>query len=97
MAKRKRYKELENLMTRILLADVVVFVLYLIFAGTGVVALKAITAIVAIIASGLCLAFLYMNGEMAKRRSRWLVVGFAAVVVCILVSLICKYPSPLAQ
>ena len=94
MAKRRRYKELETLLTRILLADVAVFVLYLIFAGLGVTAMKVITAIIAIIASGLCLALLYTTGETKKRRSRWLVCGFAAIVICLMVSLVVKYPAP---
>lgn len=94
MAKRNRYKQMEELLTKILLADAAVFVLYLLFAGLGVIALKAITAIIAILVSGLCLAFLYMNGEMKKRRSRWMVMGFGAVLVCLLVSLLVNYPSP---
>ena len=94
MAKRKRYKEIENLLTSVLIADVVVFALYLLFAGLGVVALKVITAIIAIVGSGLCLAFLYMCGEIRKRRSRWLVLGFACIIICLMVSLILKYPSP---
>lgn len=94
MAKRKRYKELEQLLTKVLIGDAVVFVLYLLFAGTGVTALKVITAIIAILASGLCLAFLYMTGEIKKRRSRWMVMGFGAIVACLLVSLILNYPSP---
>ena len=95
MASRKRYKELEQMMTRILIADVVVFALFALFAGLGVVAMKVICAIVTIIVSALCLAFLYMTGELQKRRSLWMVVGFAGVLVCLLVSLICNYPSPL--
>lgn len=94
MAKRNRYKQMEELLTKVLLADAAVFVLYLIFAGNGVTALKWLTAIVAILASGLCLAFLYMNGEMKKRRSRWMVMGFGAVLICLLVSLLVNYPSP---
>lgn len=94
MAKRKRYKEIESILTRILLADVAVFALYLLFAGLGVIALKVITAIIAILGSGLCLAFLYMCGEIRKRRSRWLVLGFACIIIVLLVSLILKYPSP---
>lgn len=94
MAKRNRYKQMEELLTKILLADAAVFALYLIFAGTGVTALKVITAIIAILVSGLSLAFLYMNGEIKKRRSRWMVVGFGAVLVCLLVSLVVNYPSP---
>ena len=95
MASRKRYKEMEQMMTRILIADVVVFALFALFAGLGVVAMKVICAIVTIIVSALCLAFLYMTGELKKRRSLWMVVGFAGVLVCLLVSLICNYPSPL--
>ncbi len=94
MAKRKRYKEIETLLTRVLIADAAIFVLYLLFAGLGITALKALTAIIAIIGSGLCLAFLYMCGEIKKRRSRWLVLGYACIIVCLLVSLVLKYPSP---
>ena len=95
MASRKRYKELEQMMTRILVADVVVFALFVLFAGLGVVAMKVICAIVTIIVSAMCLAFLYMTGELQKRRSLWMVVGFISVLTCLLVSLICNYPSPL--
>lgn len=94
VAKQSRYKQMEELLTRVLLADVAVFALYLIFAGSGSTALKAITAIIAILLSGLCLAFLYMNGEIKKRRSRWMVMGYSAVLVCLLVSLLVNYPSP---
>ncbi|MBP3672506.1 MAG: hypothetical protein J6J18_01610 [Oscillospiraceae bacterium] len=94
MAKRKRYKEMEQLLTKVLIGDAAVFVLYLLFAGLGVTAMKVITAIIAILASGLCLALLYMSGEIRKRRSRWLVMGYGAIVVCLLVSLIVNYPSP---
>ena len=95
MASRKRYKELEQMMARILAADVVMFALFTLFAALGVVALKVVCAIVTIIVSGLCLAFLYLTGELKKRRSLWMVVGFVGVLVCLLMSLICNYPSPL--
>ena len=95
MASRKRYKELEQMMARILAADVVVFALFTLFAALGVVALKVVAAIVTIIVSGMCLAFLYMTGELQKRRSLWMVVGYTGVLVCLLVSLICNYPAPL--
>ena len=94
MAKRRRYKEIEKMLTYALIADAAIFVLYLVFAGLGVVAMKAITAIIAIVGSGLALGFLYMCGELRKRRSRWLVVGFACVIICLLVSLIVKFPAP---
>lgn len=94
MANRRRYKDLDQLFTKILLGDTAVFVLYLLFANAGMVALKVITSIVAIICSLLCLGFLYVSGETAKQRSRWMVYGFGAILVCIIVSLILKYPAP---
>ena len=94
MARRNRYKEMENLITKVLIGDAAVFVLYLLFAGLGVTFLKVVTAIIAIAVSGLCLAFLYLNGEIKKRRSRWMVAGAGAVLICLLVSLLLNYPSP---
>lgn len=94
MAKRRSYKKDERLLTRILLADVAVFILYLVFAGLGVAAVKTITAIIAIIGSLLCLGYLFMRGEIMKPRSRWMVYGFAAIVLLVVVSLILNYPSP---
>ena len=93
MAKRRnRYREMEFYMTRILLADVAVFVLYLLFAMAGWGILKGITAIVAILGSALCGGFLYLNGEWKKRRSQWMFMGFAGILICVLVSLIFKVP-----
>ena len=94
MAKRMRYKQIDQLLTRVLIADTAVFILYLVFASFGIGALKIITAIIALIGSGLCLFYLYTLGEFKKARSRWLVMGFGAIILCILVSLILNFPSP---
>lgn len=94
MAIRRRYKDIERFLTQVLIADTAVFVLYLIFAGIGVVAIKVIASILIVLASVACLALLYMTGEMKKARSRWLVLGFAAILLCLLVSLVLNYPSP---
>ncbi len=94
MANRRRYKDVERILTQILLGELAVFVLYLIFAGVGVIALKVITAILIIAASALCIGFLVLCGEAVKRRSRWLVMGFGAIALLLLVSLILNYPSP---
>ena len=94
MAKRMRYKTIEKYLTYTLLADAAVFALYLLCAGLGVVALKVITSILIIGASALSLVYLYMIGETKKRRSRWLVLGFACLLLCLFVSLILNYPAP---
>ena len=94
MAKRSRYRELEALLTKVLIADALIFVFYLIFAATGVTAVKVITAIVAILGSLLCLGFLYISGEIRRRRSLWMVTGFGAIAICTLLSVILNFPSP---
>ena len=94
MAKRMRYKQIDQLLTRVLIADTAVFILFLIFAGFGITIMKVLTVIIALLLSGLCLAYLYMLGEFKKARSRWLVMGFAASILCTLVSLILNFPSP---
>lgn len=94
MANRRRYKDVERILTQLLLAETAVFILFMIFAGVGVVALKVITAILVAVASILALGFLYLCGEMFKRRSRWLVFGFGALLILLTFSLVLNYPSP---
>ncbi len=94
MAKRNRYREMENLMTKIILGDVLVFILYLVCAWSGWSVLKVITAIIAIFGSLLCVGWLYLTGEFTRRRSLWMVTAFIAIVICIAVSLLLGYPGP---
>lgn len=96
MAKRNRYRELESLMTKLLAGDAVVFALYLFCAGHGWNVLKVITAIIAIAGSVLSLGWLFITGEFPRRRSLWMITAFAAIVLCMLVSLILGYPCVVA-
>ena len=89
-----RYKQLELYMTYALLADAALFVFYLLFAGLGIAWAKIIFAVLAIVLSIACLAVLYLSRELLRRRSLWITVGAAAVLVCILFSLLLKFPSP---
>ncbi len=91
---RNRYREMESLMTKIILADFVVFILYLMCAGLGWTVVKVITAIIAIIGSGLCTGWLYITGEFGRRRSLWMVTGFISIMICVVVSLLLEYPCP---
>lgn len=95
MAKRNRYRELETIMTRVLIADAAVFVLFFLFSALALTALKVITAIVSILVSLLCLGYLYMTNELRRKRSLWMVTGAAAVLLCTIVSLILSWPGPL--
>ena len=92
--RRNRYKEMERYMTYILIGDAALFVIYLLAAGFGVIWLKAITAIFAILVSGLCLGYLYLSQELLRRRSLWMSAGAAAVLLCVLFSLILNFPCP---
>jgi hypothetical protein len=94
MAARMRYKKIDQLLSRVLIGDTAAFILYLIFAALGLSVLKFIIAIIALLLSGLSLAYLYRIGEFKKARSRWLVLGFGCILICLLVSLLLNYPSP---
>ena len=94
MAKRNSYREFESLMTKVILVDAAVFVGYLIFARLDIAALKVITAIISVAGSLLSLAWLFLTGELTRRRSLWMVTGFVCIVLCIVVSLLLGYPCP---
>lgn len=91
---RNRYREMENLMTKIILGDALVFILYLVCAGLGWSVLKVITAIIAIFGSLLCVGWLYLTGEFTRRRSLWMVTAFICILICVVVSLVLNYPCP---
>lgn len=94
MAKRNRYRELESLMTKIIIADAIVFVGFLLFSRNDLVALKVITSIVTLITSLLSLAWLFIVGEFQRRRSLWMVTGFIGITLVVTLSLILGYPCP---
>lgn len=94
MAKKNRYRALEKLMTEILLGDAVVFILFLIFSSKGLNVLRVITATLSILASVLSIGWLFITGELLRRRSFWMVTGFASIFLCLIISLILKYPCP---
>ena len=94
MAKRNRYREMESLMTKVILGDLLVFILFLVSAGNGWTVFKVITAIISIFGSLLCLGWLYITGEFPRRRSLWMITGFIGIVACVLVSLLVGFPCP---
>jgi len=93
--RRNRYNEMERVMTRIVIGDALVFLLYLLFAGLGIIWLKVLFSIVAILTSVGCLGFLYLTQELLRKRSLWMSVSALSVIICTLVSLILNYPSPM--
>lgn len=94
MAKRNRYREMERLMTKVILGDVLIFVLFLVCSKMGWPVFKVITAIISIFGSLLCTGWLYLTGEFVRRRSLWMVTIFLCIVICVAVSLLLGFPAP---
>ena len=95
MAERKiRFKVIEKYLTIAILADTLFFLLYYIFAGAGNTGLKVFFAILCLLISVATLAFLYMRKELFRPRSLWIALAAAAIVLCVLLSLILNFPCP---
>ena len=90
MSPRNRYKEMERYMTYVLLTDLALFLLYLCF--SWIIWLKVILAVVIVLISGLCIAFLYLTKELFKHRSLWMGTAAASILVCLFFSLILNFP-----
>lgn len=92
--RRNRYKQLEQYITLALVADVGLFVLYMIFAGSGVTWIKVFLAVLCFVISAACIAVLFFSQELLRARSLWMTVTAGAVVLVLLFSLILNFPSP---
>lgn len=78
-----------------LIAALVLYIAYLFVAGAGIIWAKVILSIFTFFLSGACLYMLWASQEFFKPRSLWMVVGAVSIAVCLLVSLLLNYPSPL--
>ena len=92
---KNRYKEMEKNMTLVLIGAAILFVIFLIAAGCGIIWLKILTAIIAILVCGLCLAYLYMTRLLTAPRSLWMSAAAGSIIICTIFSWILGFPSPL--
>lgn len=92
--KRARYKKMETIMTAVLCLDAVIFLAYLVLAGMGMIGLKVTTAVLCLIISGATLYFLYLTKELLRKRSLWMTLAAACIILCVLISLILNFPAP---
>ena len=90
----KRYRQMEQFMIRLLVADGALFLLYLLFAGLGIGFAKVLTALLVAGLSMASLGMLSVNKELLRRRSLWMTAAAAGLLMCLLVSLIVNFPSP---
>lgn len=93
-SKHNQYKQLEQYLTVALIADLLLFIGFLISAGAGIIWLKVILAILALFLSGLCVYVLYASRELLRPRSMWMSVSAFAIIICLLASLLLNFPSP---
>ncbi|MBQ8909893.1 MAG: hypothetical protein IJY91_02490 [Oscillospiraceae bacterium] len=91
----KRFKQMETIMTAVLIAATVLFIIYLIAAGNGIIWLKAVTAIITILVCGLCLAYLYVTKLLLRPKTMWMTLAAGAIIICLLFSLILNFPAKL--
>ena len=89
-----RFGKMERFITYILVFDLCLFISYLFAAGYGIIWLKTAAAIVAVLIGLLCFLYLFLTKEWLRRRSLWMTVSAAAIVICVLFSLILQFPSP---
>ena len=92
--KPNRYKIMERYMTFALCLDAILFILYMIVAGNGIIWLKVILTLLCLALSGALLWFLYVTRELLRQRSLWITVGAGAIAICLLFSLLLNFPSP---
>ena len=92
--KQPRFRQLESLLTMILYVDITLFLAYLITAALGLVVVKIILAVVAMLAAAFCEWMLYCARELFKPRGLWLTCAFFSIILCTAVSLICNFPAP---
>ena len=94
-SKKSRYQQFEKCITYMLIAALVLYIAYLFVAGAGIIWAKVILSIFTFFLSGACLYMLWATKELFKPRSMWMTVGAVSLALCLLVSLLLNYPSPM--
>ena len=89
-----KVQKIQWYLTYAVIAAAGLFALYLVFASFGITWLKIITAILAILISFACLAFLYLTNSLLRPRNLWMTTAAGAIIVCLLFSLMLSFPSP---
>ena len=92
--RRNRYKQLEQIIGLALVGAFALFIFYWIAAGNEIVWLKVVLSILIFLVCAAGLGYLYITHELLRKRSLWMTIGFAAIAVCLLFSLILHFPCP---
>ena len=92
--KRNTFRKLEQMLTRVILGAVAVFLLMLVAAANGIGWLKWLLAVPVVLVSVMGGSMLILKQEHQRRRSWWMLASFAGLLLCTLVSLIARFPAP---
>ena len=92
--RRSNYKQLELYLTIAVIANAVLFFIFMICAGVGVMWAKVFLAILCLLLSVGTLVILYIKKELLRPRSLWMTFAAGAVLILLLFSLILNFPSP---
>ena len=95
-SRRKKFQSLERDLTKVILADLVLFLLVMAISSMGIGWLKIVVGIFALAISALGDLFLVLINEHTRARSRWMLAAFGAIFLCTLVSLLTGSPAPAA-
>lgn len=93
--KDRSFSKLEAYITKALLINLLLFILFLISSGIGVIWLKVICAIFSVLIPAMCILYLICVKEWRKRRAQWMVSASLSLLICTILSLILQYPSPM--
>ena len=88
------FRRLEQMLERVIIGTLVLFLLMLVAAATGIGWLKWILAVVVALVSFAGVGLLVLKQEHKRPRSRWMLASFAAFLACTLVSLMVGFPAP---
>ena len=91
---RSRFKQMEIYITEALMVALSLFIIFLFVAGAGIIWLKVILCILIFAITVAVIGFLFLCGEILRKRSRWMSVSAASLFICTLASLLLNYPSP---
>ena len=91
---RKNFRSLEKDLTKIILGDLLLFLLMMVLSSMGIGWAKILIGLLILVISALGDLFLFLINEYRRPRSHWMLVSFASLFMCTLVSLITGSPAP---
>ena len=95
MAKKKNtFRNFENLLTKVILGTLALFLLMLVAAANGIGWLKWFLALLVLLVSAAGTALLVLKQEHRRRRSWWMLASFLGLFACTLVSMLVGFPAP---